>query len=149
MVSQVTSTSGSSSSSSATSSKISNISAEDFLKIMVKEMQQQDPFEPMSSQELIAQVGQIRDIQSSLDLSSAIKDLSLSQKIGSASSLLGKKVTGLDSNGNKVSGTVKSVCRENDQIYLELDTSQKINITDVVSVIMPTETTSSDTQTTK
>ena len=90
----VASISGASTGTSAsTTSKISQIKPEDFLKIMLAELQQQDPFEPVASKDLIAQVGQVKDIQSSMDLSTTIKDLAVSQKLSAAGTLLGKEIT--------------------------------------------------------
>jgi len=120
--------------SARTTSKVSTISAQDFLEIMVKEMQQQDPFQPMSSQDLVNQVAQIRNMQSSMDLSTDLKDLALSQKISSAGSMNGKVVSGKNSSSEDISGLVTSVKREGDKVYLELDNGQKMSVDDVISV---------------
>jgi len=120
--------------SARTTSKVSTISAQDFLEIMVKEMQQQDPFQPMSSQDLVNQVAQIRNMQSRMDLSTDLKDLALSQKISSAGSMNGKVVSGKNSSSEDISGLVTSVKREGDKVYLELDNGQKMSVDDVISV---------------
>jgi flagellar basal-body rod modification protein FlgD len=138
MTTAISSTSGSSGSS--TSSKISQIKPEDFLKIMVKEMQQQDPFEPLSSKDLMAQVGQIRDIQSSMDLTETLKELATSQKLTSAGGLIGKTVSGLSSSGDKISGVVVSARKEGDTINLELDTGELISLDNITEVVNKTET---------
>jgi len=123
-----------SSGSSRTTSKVSSISSEDFLEIMIKEMQQQDPFQPMSSQDLVNQVSQIRNMQSSMDLSAVLKDLALSQKLSSAGSMIGKMVVGKNSSNENISGLVTSVKREGDKVYLELDNGQRMSVDDVISV---------------
>ncbi|MFA5865092.1 MAG: flagellar hook capping FlgD N-terminal domain-containing protein [Phycisphaerae bacterium] len=132
MVTSVTnSTSGIS---SASSSKMSSLSPQDFLKIMLKEMQQQDPMDPVSSKDMINQISQIRDIQSSMDLSQTLKDLAVSQKLSSASALLGKEIAGLNSNGEQITGLVTSIKRDGDTVSLELDSGQTLSIDNVIAV---------------
>jgi flagellar basal-body rod modification protein FlgD len=134
--------------SSRVKSKMSDLNSEDFLKIMLQELQQQDPFEPVSSKDLISQVGQIRDIQSSVDLSTTLKDLAVSQKLSAAGTFIGKEVTGLNSDGDKISGLVSSIAREDDNIYLELDTGEKLDVGNVLTVNNPKATATTDTSTT-
>ena len=129
-----------------TKSKVSEIKPEDFLKIMLAELQQQDPFEPVTSKDLIAQVGQVKDIQSSMDLSTTLKDLAVSQKLSAAGTLLGKEITGLNSDGDKISGLVSSITREGNTIYLELDSGQRLEVGNVLTVNNP-KTTSTATDT--
>ena len=131
MVTQVTNTN---SGTSVGSSKMTSINPQEFLKIMIKEMQQQDPMEPVSSKDLVNQLAQIRDIQSSMELSQTLKDLAISQKLSSAGILLGKEIFGKNSSGDDVTGIVTSVRREGDKVYLELDTGERLSIDDVLAV---------------
>jgi len=136
MVSAVQNSSNSSATNSATSNN--QIDPQQFLKIMIKELQQQDPSQPMSSKDLVSQMAQIRDIQSSMDLSSTLKDLALGQRLSSAGTLLGKEVTGKNSKGDDVSGIVTSVKREGDKVYLELDSGNQLSVDNVLTVNNPT-----------
>jgi len=119
------------------SSKLNSIKPEEFLKIMIQEMQQQDPFEPVSSKDLVNQVAQVRDIQSSLELPQTLKDLAISQKLSSAGAMIGKQVIGKDNDGYDVAGTVTAVKREGDNVFLELDNGQRLAIGNVTSVVNP------------
>ena len=114
--------------------KTKGINAEDFMKIMIKELQQQDPFEPVSSKDLLTQVGQISDLQSATELSKTLKELATNQKLGSASSLLGKVVRGVTPNGDELSGMVTAVKLEDDSIYLELDSGERLDLNYVFEV---------------
>ncbi len=143
MVSSVQGTS--SGSSQQTTSKMSSIRPEEFLQIMVKELQQQDPFEPVSSKDMVTQMAQVRDIQSSMDLSTVLKDLSLSQKLSSASVLLGKTITGKNTDGKDAAGVVTSVKREGDKVYLELDSGERVSVDDVMTVNNPTQASTNQT----
>jgi len=114
--------------------KTKGINAEDFMKIMIKELQQQDPTEPVSSKDLLTQISQISNLQSATELSQTLKDLAASQKLGSASSLLGKVVHGVTSEGKDLSGMVTGVKLENDNVYLELDSGEQMDMNYVTEV---------------
>jgi flagellar basal-body rod modification protein FlgD len=142
MVTSVQNSSATTSTLGATSSK-NKLDPQQFLKIMLKELEQQDPMNPTSSKDLVNQMSQIQSIQSNMDLSSTLKDLALSQKLSSAGNLLGKLVTGKNSNGDDVSGIATSVKREGDKVYLELDSGNRLAVEDVLGVNNPTAATNS------
>ncbi len=118
---------------------LNGMKAEDFLSIMVKELQQQDPFAPTSSKDLINQIGQVSNIQSSMELIHTLKDLSLNQKLSAASTLLGKMILGRSEDGDEVSGLVTAVKREGNNIYIELDSGQRLSIDNVLQVFNKNE----------
>ncbi len=132
----ISNVSGATSSTAGSSKSPLSMKPEDFLSIMIKELQQQDPFNPTSSKDLIDQVGQVSNIQSSMELTKTLRDLSTSQKLTSASNMLGKVVLGKTKDGDNVSGLVTAVSKEGDDVYLELDSGEKLpinNVTDVYS----------------
>jgi flagellar basal-body rod modification protein FlgD len=86
-----------------------SLSPSDFVQMMVTQLQNQDPLNPTSSQDLLTQMSEIGQLQSSTQLQSTLTGLTLQNQIGAASSLIGKVVSGLDANNNALSGTVNSV----------------------------------------
>jgi len=114
--------------------KLNEIQVDDFMKIMVKELQQQDPFEPMSSSDLLNQIGQIRDIQSALELQTTLKELAANQKLAAATTMLGKLILGINADGDQLSGLVTAVKLEGDTVFLELDSGARINLDNVIEV---------------
>ncbi len=117
----------------ATAEKSKGLKTEDFLKIMIEELQHQDPFEPMSSKDLVVQIGQIQGIQSSMELTATLKDLSLNQKLAAAGSILGKLVSGNEGQ-IEVSGLVTAVKVEGDKVFLELDSGERLSIDNVLQI---------------
>ena len=115
-------TSSSTSKSTATSS-IQSLTVDDFTKMLVTEMQNQDPTQPMTNTELMNQVSQIQSIETNQQLTSTLQSVALGQSIASAGNLIGRNVSGLDSNGNKVSGTVSSVSISNGSATLNIGSS--------------------------
>ena len=134
----VGSTSGTGSTSST--SKKSNpydLKTEDFIKMMITQLQNQDPTEPVKNEELLAQMSQISQLQSSSTLTTTLQGLNLQNQIGSASSLIGKSVKGLDSNGAPVGGIVNSIKVVGNNVQLQLDSGQALglgNVTDIAPV---------------
>jgi flagellar basal-body rod modification protein FlgD len=112
-MSQVPSTTGSSGSSSSagdkTARKLNELDIDDFLKLMISELQNQDPLNPMDNKDMLAQIGQIREIGSNDKLTQTLDTVLRGQNFSSATNLIGKTVKGLDNTGANVSGVVDRV----------------------------------------
>ena len=81
----------------------------DFLKLMISELQNQDPLEPMSNSEMVQQIGLIRDIGATDQLTRVLTNLSGSQELVTASNLIGRTVQGMADDSSEVTGTVDRV----------------------------------------
>jgi flagellar basal-body rod modification protein FlgD len=86
-----------------------NISTGDFLKMLLTELRNQDPLNPMDESEILQQVSQIKAIQSNQKLTDTLNALQLQQGIMAASIMLQKTVTGLTDDGVRITGDVDSV----------------------------------------
>lgn len=91
------------------SNSFSSLTASDFVQMMVTQLQNQDPLNPTNSQDILAQMSEIGQLQSSSQLQTTLTGTALQNQIGAASALLGKSVQGNDVNNNAVSGTVTSI----------------------------------------
>jgi flagellar basal-body rod modification protein FlgD len=121
-------------SSSQIKSKKMELKTEDFIKMMVTQLQNQDPMEPAKNQELLAQMSQIGQLQSANSLQDSLKGMVLQNQIGSASALIGKTVQGLDSADDPVTGIVNSVKVASDGVSLELDTGKSLLLSRVTQI---------------
>src|SRR5947208_11738662 len=81
-----------------------NLKPQDFIKMMITQLQNQDPMEPAKNQELLAQMSQIGQLETSTQLQSSLKSVTLQAQIGSASALIGKSVQGIDDNNDPIEG---------------------------------------------
>jgi flagellar basal-body rod modification protein FlgD len=126
-------TTGTSSTSSPASNPY-NLQPGDFIKMMVTQLQNQDPMQPASNSELLAQMSQIGQLQSADELQTTLKSVTLQTQIGSASALIGKSVQGLDTNGNPISGVVNSVAVSGGNVALQLDTGMSLGLSSVTSI---------------
>lgn len=91
------------------SSAIRDINVDDFLKLMITELQNQDPLNPMQNDQMLAQIGQMREIAASERLTQTLDSVLLGQNIASATNLIGAEVDAISDDNQRVSGTVKKV----------------------------------------
>lgn len=102
-------TQNTSTASTTSSTGLQSLSPSDFINMMVTQLQNQDPLNPTSSSDLLAQMSQIGQLQSADQLQTTLSGLTLQNQIGAASSLIGKQVQGTDANSKTINGTVTSV----------------------------------------
>jgi flagellar basal-body rod modification protein FlgD len=110
------------------------LKTEDFIKMMVTQLQNQDPMEPAKNQELLAQMSQIGQLQSATTLQESLQGMVAQNQIGSAAGLIGKSVDGLDAADDPVSGVVTSVRVETGGVSLELDNGKTLPLGRVTSI---------------
>ena len=73
------------------SDRMNELTMSDFIKMMVAELENQDPMNPMSNTEMLQQISQMRSITSSDRLTNGIEALTLGQALSTASSLIAKR----------------------------------------------------------
>ncbi len=105
-------TSGSSNSKEARDLK--DLDINHFLQLMIAELTNQDPLNPMDNTQLVQQIGELRSIAASDQLTGTLQSLQTQQSLTTASGLIGKEVTALDSNNEDITGTITSVSVEVD-----------------------------------
>jgi flagellar basal-body rod modification protein FlgD len=82
---------------------------EQFLKLLIAEMQNQDPLNPMENSEMLQQISQIRSVGATDKLTGTLDAVLLGQNLSNGSSLIGKKVKGLDDDAKPIEGIVDRV----------------------------------------
>jgi flagellar basal-body rod modification protein FlgD len=129
---------------STSTSKIANkslgLKPEDFIKMMVTQLQNQDPLQPTKNEELLAQMSQIGQLQASTDLQSSLKTITLQNNLSSAGNLIGKMVVGQDDRGKPVNGLVNSVKVVDGAVSLELDNGKALSLSNVTGITALTPT---------
>lgn len=88
---------------------IDELSGDDFLQLMITELQQQDPLNPMENKDLVQQINSIRELSATTELTSTLQAVQTGQNISTASALIGKTVKALDDDAKEVNGKVDSV----------------------------------------
>jgi len=113
-----------------------DVGMEEFLKLMIAELQNQDPMNPMSNQEMLQQINSIREIESNTRLTESLEALQLGQNMATASALLGRVIRGLSDNQTRVAGWVERVgiVDGEPKLYIGEEAVSLKNITDFVAV---------------
>ncbi len=112
---------------------LKTLGQEDFLKLLVTQLTNQDPLNPKQDTEFIAQMAQFSSLEQAKSMQADIARLSNDQQFLQANSLLGRTVELQDSKDTRVRGTVDGVRIEagtpkivvNNQAY---DLSQVLSI---------------------
>lgn len=122
------------SSSSSSSSSIDNVelNKDDFLKLLVAQVQNQDPMNPEDSTQQTQQMTFFSMVEQLMNISTAISTLNQQQDLSSAASMIGHTVTYTDANGDDQTGLVDHVdTSQTDGVQLALADGTKLSLADV------------------
>lgn len=125
--------SGAGSTTTSAPSGLAGITPNDFLKMMITQLQNQDPLNPTSSDQILQQISQIDNIQATASLTTSLNTVASDQGFATASSLIGKQVQGVDSGGNPVSGNIDSVSFANGAATLNVG-NQTMQLSGISSI---------------
>lgn len=92
----------------------SSVDLDQFLGLLITEMQNQDPLNPMDNAQMLTQLSQIREIGATNQLSETLQNFSVGQQLSMASNIIGKKVAGLDKDAKEITGVVDRVTVQTD-----------------------------------
>jgi len=146
-MSTVSSVSSTSSTTSTDSTSTTNgLTSDDFYTLLVAEIQNQDPTEPVNNTDLVLQLTQLSAAQSTMEMNENMATYISNSALATATSMIGGTVTYTDSDSNTQTGVVSSV-EKNDSTYdLVLSDGTSVALSDVRTVA-PTTTTSTSTST--
>lgn len=121
---------------------------DDFLKILITQLQNQDPTSPMQDREFIAQMASFSSLEQMTNMNQTMQQFLTFQTEASLlqqSQMIGKQVTyeseTIDEEGEKVleekEGTVKAVLFEKGSVMLEMSDGSKITSYQVIKITDP------------
>ncbi|RYL95340.1 flagellar hook capping protein [Sporolactobacillus sp. THM7-4] len=143
-----TSASTDSSSPARTGTQNSVMSKDDFLKLLVAQLKNQDPTSPMDSAQFVAQMADFTTLEQTQNMGTAIDKLVASQEdstLSSKATMIGKRIqweqTVTDPSGNQVqaevNGIVQAVTIKNGQISYVTDDGKKVDPSSLTEVSEP------------
>jgi flagellar basal-body rod modification protein FlgD len=107
----------------------------DFISMMVTQLQNQDPLSPESNSDLMQQMSQIGQMQASTQLETTLTTVAMQSNLAAAGNLIGKTVQGVDAtSGAAVQGVVDSVKVVNNSVSLELDSGNELSMSNVTAI---------------
>lgn len=106
-----------------------SLGAEDFLNLLISQLRQQDPLEPVENTEFIAQMSQLNALEQLQNLNSNFKQLIMMQQLDSyredlafSASLLGRLVEAINPDtGEVIKGEVQGFYQKEGAIWLQLE----------------------------
>lgn len=110
----------------------STLGKDQFLKILITQLQNQDPMQPMEDKEFIAQMAQFTSVEQLMNISTQLT--AMNQSLGSVSGLIGKDITWNDPETKlPKSGIVESIVVSSGVQYAVVD-SVRIALTDITQI---------------
>ncbi|GAB6988917.1 flagellar hook capping FlgD N-terminal domain-containing protein [Paenibacillus pini] len=108
----------------AASKSTQTMGKDQFLSILMKQLQNQDPMQPMEDKEFIAQMAQFSSVEQLMNISNQLT--TMSQSLGNVSGLIGKEISWMDG------GTSGSTGQENTAPQLKSGVVDSIIVKDGV-----------------
>lgn len=110
---------------------------DDFLKLLITQLTHQDPLEPVSDTEFIAQMAQFSTLEQMTNVAKGVESLLSITKLN-AQSYIGKEVIYYDDNaGLYQPSSVRSALFEDGEVYLELENGKYILLDEIKAVTTP------------
>ncbi|MDF1836282.1 MAG: flagellar hook capping FlgD N-terminal domain-containing protein [Planctomycetota bacterium] len=105
-----------------------NLNKDAFMQLLVAQMKNQDPTEPTSNEQFIAQLAQFSSLEEMQGVNENLVAMAalnqgnaLMSQLTNASTLIGNNVTYTDEYGTEISGEVEAVRLEGGQAVLQVD----------------------------
>lgn len=135
---------GTSSSSSSTTAPtvdrdkvgVAGLTSDSFLKLLITQLQNQDPTAPMSNEELLNQLSQMRTLQSNIELSDMLKTQANNQQVTAGAAFLGKIVTGTSADGSEVTGVADRVLLKGGSTFVGIG-NDEVQVSKITGVSIP------------
>lgn len=121
---------GSTTSPSSEVPNAAQLSQEDFMRILLAQLQFQDPLKPMDNQEFVAQLAQFSALEINRQQSEKVDQLLSMQSVDQSVGIIGKNIEMRNAQGSSLVGTVSAVSFRTGEPRLTVS-SNGTSITDV------------------
>jgi flagellar basal-body rod modification protein FlgD len=107
----------------------------DYMKLLVTQMKNQDPLQPMDNVQMTSQMAQLSQLQQLEAMNTSFAKVLANEQMGYASSLIGKQVAFVDeTSGDIQAGTVEQIAKDTDgNVVLKVGT-YTVKLDDVTAV---------------
>jgi len=116
------------STSTTTTTSSTGVDYNTFLQLLIAEMKNQDPTNPMDTSQYMSQFAQLSSVEQAMQTNNKLDALLSSQSLSQANGLIGKTVSFTDSTGASFSGKVASVSINSDGSVATLENGTKVAI---------------------
>ena len=102
----------------------------DFLMLLVAELTNQDPLDPLTDREFVSQMAQLNTLSETIEVNQNLQTLHMLQ----ATTLVGRKVEAIGPYGERVEGVVTEVWFIDSEPYLIIDDEIMVGLDYVVRI---------------
>ena len=118
-------------SAAASAQKSATLNYDNFLKLFVAQLKNQDPTQPMDASQQMSQLAQFSQVEQTVKTNSNLETLMSSQRVTQAVDLIGKTVS---NNDGSISGVVKSTTVYSDGVGVTLDNGKTLAVGDGIKI---------------
>ncbi len=109
----------------ATTNNVTGLGSNTFLQLLVAQLQNQDPLDPVSNKDFIAQLTSLNTVQSLDGLNTSFAEMLKLQQLTQGANLIGKTIEYTPTDGGATAtGKVDSVTAQNGQFVLTVGSDQ-------------------------
>jgi flagellar basal-body rod modification protein FlgD len=116
---------------SQTASNKLNVDYDTFLKLLIAQMKNQDPTQPMDPTEQVAQLATFSQVEQTIQTNKNLERLLTSSALSQADAVIGRTLTSAD---GSITGTVEQVRLNSDGITAILDNGEEVDVTAGVTI---------------
>jgi flagellar basal-body rod modification protein FlgD len=119
------------STSSSQTSGAASLDYNAFLKLLIAQMQNQDPLEPMKSTDYVAQLATFSQVEKTVQTNERISDLLTAVKLQQAESLIGRDISNAD---GSISGSVTSARISGQDVIAMLADGREVTLNSGITI---------------
>lgn len=123
----------SASQSGAASALIGGVGKDDFLKLLVAQLRNQDPMKPMEDKEFIAQMAQLNTVEQVANMNVKLSEMLSFQAMAQASNLIGKLVEAEPAGFDPIIGIVRGVIVADNAVKVVVD-NREVELADIRAI---------------
>ncbi|HEV7641614.1 MAG TPA: flagellar hook capping FlgD N-terminal domain-containing protein [Gaiellaceae bacterium] len=101
---------------------LGSLGKDDFLKLLVTQLQHQDPMNPMDDKDFMGQMAQFSTLEQTTNTATAMQRLESSTQIAQSVALIGHQLTYVGADGTAMTGLAGSVSLDGDTIGIHVGT---------------------------
>jgi flagellar basal-body rod modification protein FlgD len=123
------SSAGAASATAKKSSGSQTLNGEDFMKVFLSELQNQNPLEPMSNQDMMNQMVQLNMLNQISALNTTLASFAKASQVSNGSAMIGKQVQAKSpADGTLYDGVVNSLSITDGKVQLQLEDGSEISL---------------------
>jgi flagellar basal-body rod modification protein FlgD len=141
-ITSTTATKSTTTSASSSAAGAASLNYDAFLQLLIAQMQNQDPTDPMDASQQISQLATFSQVEQTIKTNSNLESLIAQSSLSNASNYIGKTITSAD---GKTSGVVASIEVTADGLTATTTKGSEISIGEGITISNTASSSSSDT----